>query len=221
MNKIKVHALNTRLFKQLCNKNDDAFEHLLLQTEVRWLSKGNCLAQFYSLLDTVVEFLQSCDPGLAKEVIAVKKDIAYLSDIFAKFNEFNLSLQGNEVNLIKVKSALSEFKNKLGLYQRNLARREFFQFSSLQQLDTSDKGISDADVETYSKHIKQLLEDMEVRFLDVFQLEIPDWIIHPFNDIFEQGILAEKLITLQNDFELKPKFSISRINHFGCKAKFK
>ena len=156
-----------------------------------------------------MEFLQSCDPGLAKELIAVKNDIANLSDIFVKFNELNLSLQGNEVNLIKVKSALSGFKNKLVLYQRSLARREFFQFSSLQQLDSSDKSIFDVDVETYSKHIKQLHEDMEVRFLDVFQLEIPDWIIHPFNNISEEGILVKELITLQNDFELKPKFSIS------------
>ena len=108
--------LNSRLFKQLCNENDEAFERLLLHTEVRWLSKGNCLARFYLMLDTVVEFLQSCDSGLAKEVIAVKKDIAYLSDIFAKFNELNLSLQGNEVNLIKVKSALSGFKSKLVFY---------------------------------------------------------------------------------------------------------
>ena len=53
------------------------------------------------------------------------------------------------------------------------------------------------------------MELLEVRFLNAFQLEIPDWIIHPFNDIFEQGILAEKLIALQNDFELEPKFSIS------------
>ena len=59
---------------------------------------------------------------------------------------------------------------------------------------------------------------MEVRFLDVFQLEIPDWIIHPFNDIFEQGILAEKLITLQNDFE--PKFSIS-YQSFWLQSKIK
>ena len=132
-----------------------------------------------------------------------------MSDIFAKFNELNLSLQGNEVNLIKVKSALSGFKNRLVLYQRNLARREFLQFSSLQQLDTSDKGISDVDVETYSKHIQELHEDMEVRFQDVFHLEIPDWIINPFIDISEQGILAEELTTLQNDFKLKPKFSIS------------
>ena len=169
VNKIKAHALNTRLFKQLCNENDEAFERLLLHTEVRWLSEGNCLARFYSFLDTVVEFLQSCGPGFAKEVIAVKNDIVYLSDIFAKFNELNLSFQGNKVNLIKVKSALSGFKNKLVLCQRNLARREFFEFSSLQQLDTSDKGISDVDVETYGKRIKQLHEDTEeIRFLKIY-----------------------------------------------------
>ena len=75
---IKAHTLNTRLFKQMCNENGEAFTLLLLHAEVRWLFKRNCLAQFYSLLDTVMEFLQSCDPGLAKEVVGVKNDIAYL-----------------------------------------------------------------------------------------------------------------------------------------------
>ena len=32
----------------------------------------------------------------------IKHDIAYLSDIWTKFNEVNLQLQGNDVNLIKV-----------------------------------------------------------------------------------------------------------------------
>ena len=95
VNKIKAHALNTRLFKQLCNENDKAFEHLSLHIEVRWLSKGNCFARFNLLFDTVVEFLHSCDPGLAQEVMLIRNDSAYLSDIIAKFNKLNLSLQGN------------------------------------------------------------------------------------------------------------------------------
>ena len=105
-NKIKADTLNTRLFKQLSKENDEPFEHLLLHTEIRWLSKGNYLARFNLLFDTLVEFLQSCDPGLAQEVVLIRNDSAYLSDIFAKFNELNLSLQGNEMNLIKVKSAV-------------------------------------------------------------------------------------------------------------------
>ena len=51
---------------------------------------------------------------------------------------------------------------------------------------------------------------MEMRFQDVFQLEVPDWIIDPFcNIISENGILEEELITLKSDLELKPKFKIS------------
>ena len=93
------------------------------------------------------------------------------------------------------------------LYQQNLARRKFFQFSNLQLRDTSNNGISS--VKTYNKHIQELQEDMKVRFQDVFQLEIPDWVIDPYINISEQGNHAEELITLQNNFELKPKFSVS------------
>ena len=139
----------------------------------------------------------------------MKNDIAYPSDIFVKFNTLNLSLQGNEVNLSQVESALSGFKNKLALNQQNSARREFFQFSSLPQLDTSNNG--NVDVETYVQQakIQEMHEDMQVQFQDVFQLEIPNRVIHPLIKISEQGIFAEELITLQNDFELKPKFSVS------------
>lgn len=40
VNKIRSNALNTRLFAQLCDENDEDFQRLLLHTEVRWLSKG-------------------------------------------------------------------------------------------------------------------------------------------------------------------------------------
>ena len=69
VNKVKAHALNTHLFKQWCNENDDAFERWLFRTEGRWLSKENCLSRFHSFLHNVVAFQQSCDPGLAKEVV--------------------------------------------------------------------------------------------------------------------------------------------------------
>jgi hypothetical protein len=56
VNKIKANALNDRLFRQLCHDNDEDFERLLLHTEVRWLSKGNCLRRFYDMFETVVQF---------------------------------------------------------------------------------------------------------------------------------------------------------------------
>ena len=82
----------------------------------------------------------------------------------------------------------------------------------MQQLDScSGSVISNADTDAYSKHLQELKADMEVRFLDVFQLEVPDKIIiiNPFCDIIsENGILEEKLIILKSNLKLKPKFKI-------------
>ena len=102
VNTIKARALNSRLFRQLCAENDEEFERLLLHTEVKWLSKGNCWRRFYSLFSIVVEFFQALHDSVSLELISMEADIAYLSDIFMKFNEVNLQLQGNLVNLIKV-----------------------------------------------------------------------------------------------------------------------
>ena len=64
VNKIKANALNSRLFHQLCIENDEDFQCLLLHTEVRWLSKGNCLKRFYTLFNSVLDFFQESNPEL-------------------------------------------------------------------------------------------------------------------------------------------------------------
>ena len=125
VNKIKKSALQSRLFKQLCGENDEEFEVLLLHTEVRWLSKGNCLERFVCLFDTVVQFLSTNDLPLAQFLVSRKSDIMYLSDLYGKFNCLNKTLQGNNLNLIKVKSALLGFKNKL-VFLSNLTKKTVF-----------------------------------------------------------------------------------------------
>ena len=162
-NTIKARALNSRLFRQLCAENDEKFKQLLLHTEIRWVSKGNCLRRFYSLFSTVVEFFQALHDSVTLELIRIKADITYLSDIFMKFNEVNLQLQGNLVNLIKVKSIVLAFISKLELYKRNLDRHELFQFSSLAELD-KESAVPDNDLQEYCSHLDQLHKDMTSRF---------------------------------------------------------
>lgn len=207
VNKIKTSAFSSRLFKQLCMENEEDFTRLLLHTEVRWLSKGACLERFYSLLNSVLEFLKEKDTVLHGHIMNSTGDIAYLADLFSKFNEVNLKLQGNELNLIKAKSILSSFVSKLMFWQRTLERNELSQFPSL-KLKTPTK----EDLLAYCQHLEMLHSDMCTRFEDILSLEIPDWILDPFNSCPSEGDLSptleEELIELVANEELKPKFKL-------------
>lgn len=210
VNKIKCHALNDRLFRELCLENDEQFVHLLLHTEVRWLSRGNCLRRFYDLFDTVVQFFEDKNDVLSLELKEIRHDIAYLSDLFAKFNEINLQLQGNDVNLIKAKSVVCTFIAKLTLFKRNIGRREMSQFPSLLQLE-EQSGIKDDDILIYCDHLDILHKDMSERFEDLLNMEIPDWVINPFLENIEvcNDAVEEELTGLKHDIELKPMFKKS------------
>ena len=99
VNKIKANAINSQLFHQLCIENDEDFQCQLLHTEVRWLSKGNCLKRFYTLFNSVLDFFQESNSELYDKLS--KTDIAYFTEMFSKFNEVNLQLQDDETSLIK------------------------------------------------------------------------------------------------------------------------
>ena len=206
VNKIKSHPLNDRIFQKLCVESDNDFEKLLFHTEVRWLFRGNCLKRFYDLFETVVKFFEDKDTVLCDELKRTKADAAYLSDLFGKFNEMNLQLQGCDINLIKTKTVVLTFISKLKMFQNNIGQKDFHQFSSL--LALSEKA-QDDDFLVYCNHLDVLHKNMQYRFEDLQLLEVPDWVINPFLDIRNAGELEEELIELQNDIELKPKFKHS------------
>ena len=58
VNCIKSSALNTRLFRLLCQEFNDDQEALLFHTEVRWLSRGNMLSRVNSLRNEMGEFFE-------------------------------------------------------------------------------------------------------------------------------------------------------------------
>ena len=215
VNKIKASALKERIFRQLCYKNEAAFERLLLHTEVRWLSKGKCLSRFYSLLDTILEFLEEENPQLMQLVRATKSDVAYLADIYDKFNAMNLQLQGNIVTLVKCKTVVSSFIGKLTLFKQNIGRREFYQFSHLVGLEISDHGLL-----AYCEHLEVLKADMIKRFTDLLEREPPHWLIDPFCvDVTTVSLyLQGELIDMQSACEEKARFTMMGYERFGCQS---
>ena len=128
--------------------------------------------------------------------------IAYLTDLFTKFNEVNLQLQGDSLNLIKTKSIIAAFLARMNLMKQNIGRREFSQFPNLSMIN-----IQDDDVLVYVQHLNVLHTDFKTRFEDVLTMEIPQWIINPYGDIEESDvILQEELIGISTNEELKVQF---------------
>ena len=83
------------------------------------------------------------------------------------------------------------------------------QFASMENLNLQ---ISKGEVEIFSSHLEKVKDDIDKRFNDVFHLNVPKWIIDPFEaDIFEINVnLQETFSDLQNDLELKVNFSKER-----------
>ena len=108
INYVKANAKNDRLFRQLCKENDEEYERLLLHTEVRWLSKGESLARYCELQNSVVDFLGE-DSDLAKDVIPCSQDTSYLADFFEKINIATNKLQGKNITLVQSKTVMSFF----------------------------------------------------------------------------------------------------------------
>ena len=59
VNYVKSSALNTRLFRKICQDIESDFKGLLFHTPVRWLSAGKILNRIFSLKEELMEFLQS------------------------------------------------------------------------------------------------------------------------------------------------------------------
>uniref|UniRef100_A0AAR2KFB8 DUF4371 domain-containing protein n=1 Tax=Pygocentrus nattereri TaxID=42514 RepID=A0AAR2KFB8_PYGNA len=133
INHIKAHALNSRLFEQLCEEMDAEHKRLLLYTGIRWLSRGKSLARVFELREPLQRFLSENKSPLAahfsdEEWVA---KLAYLCDIFLLLNDFNLSLQGKMTTVFKLADKVAAFKAKLDLWGRGVNRGILDMFQTL------------------------------------------------------------------------------------------
>ncbi|GFQ71808.1 SCAN domain-containing protein 3 [Trichonephila clavata] len=207
VNKIKCNAKNDRIFRQMCQNNDEQFIRLLLHTEVRWLSKGVCLTRFVALYASIIQFLEENDEiDLCHELKIVKNDAFYLANIFKRFEDVNLQLQGAFKTLICCKNTVSLFIEKLHIFRRNLLKKEFHQFPNLFSIK---EDITPEEIERFSDHIKQLALDMKVRFNDILNFKISNWMFNPFTvDVNEVDIVfQEEILELKYDEESKNSFN--------------
>jgi hypothetical protein len=79
--------------------------------------------------------------------------LAYLSDIFEKFNTLNTSMQGNNTNTVVVTDNVMAFIGKSGLWVRKLEGTSFDMFSSLKD------SVEERNVETSNSRIDQCIKE--------------------------------------------------------------
>lgn len=219
VNFIKSRPLKSRCFQQMCV--DMGAEHisLLYYSNSRWLSRGNVLKRVYELRNELHCYLVQ-EKHLSSEKF-VDSDfvckLAYLCDIFEKLNSLNVSLQGNETNILQLSDKISAFRKKLLLWKTKLDDRDIhYSFPALHTvLEDNDLQLSEELKSVFVDHLTEL----NVHFQKYFAEEVDqhNWIKDPFSTGLPSTLTTEEqeqFIDISSDSTLKSTFVSSSLLEF-------
>ncbi|ROJ30521.1 Zinc finger BED domain-containing protein 5 [Anabarilius grahami] len=148
------------------------------------------------------------DGALGEKVSSSRCNIMYLADFFEKMNEVTLKLQGNDITLVKSKAIIHSLTSRLDLYRQSIGRRQFAHFPQLAKVSES---LTDDLLLVYTDHLTMVKADMEIRFRDLLNLDVPSWVVQPFQaDVIEcEPAIQEHLVDIQCDDEAQAIFRTS------------
>lgn len=205
VNFVKTSALNTRLFKLLCEDFGSDHISLLYHTEVRWLSRGNATRRLFELRDELLVFLTEKEHDFKKDLEDGEfiSRLAYLSDIFGALNHVNLSFQGPNCTVTEFISKLGAFIRKLDLWMNNVESKRYGMFELLTTLKSEP---NDEFAQEIVHHLSLLKTELKHYFPDVTCCA---YIANPFSvdpaDLPVGTGEQEELIDIQADETAKTK----------------
>ena len=133
VNFVKTSAVNTRLFKRLCEDFGSKHTCLFYYTEVHWLSRSNATRRLFELRDELLQFFKENNHNFQADLESKKfvARLAYLSDTFEVPNNFIMSLQGPNKTLSEYISKLEAFVRKLAVWIENVKNKKYAMFKLL------------------------------------------------------------------------------------------
>ena len=103
-----------------------------MRAEIRWLSRGYSIQRLLQLKDELVMFLTEQKSAFAE--LFLNDDwvlkLCYLSDIFRKLNDLNISLQGEKCNIFTFKDRIEAFIKKLTIWNSRTEDGNFEMFAA-------------------------------------------------------------------------------------------
>lgn len=230
VNSIKGKALQTRLFRIICEDMGALHRNLLYHTEVRWLSKGKVLTRVMELRAELLVYLEQAKSHYSEFISDPEflLKLAFLSDLFEHLNNLNKSLQGRDENVITAKDKLHGFIKKIELWSSSINQNNFDSFSSTQSF-IEEVG-SKISINSYISGMKMVLDNLKKELCHYFSVqEISDntgqrWILNPFlNAAINEANLAtklkENLLELSADGMLHLEFKSENLDTFWLKRK--
>ena len=226
VNFIKGSALNTRLFRRLCEGMEADHESLLFHTQVRWLSKGNMLQRVLELFDEVVAFLRAQENVVLLEALEgefFRVRLSYLSDIFSALNELNRKLQGKGTNILFQSDKIRAFVAKLELWKKRAGSGSFTSFLALNEcVEDMEDGLPDPIAEDIKQHLEGLEEEFKYYFPGITNESKENKLIR---DPFQRNVddvpeaWQEEFLDLKNDSAAKDAFQNMELEEFWTQVR--
>ena len=144
VNFIKMSPLRERIFAKVCNESAAEHDILLFYTSACWLSRGKVLQRFFELRGEIRNYAMDVGKNDLVEFLSDNEQmclVAYLADIFAKLNELNTSLQGNNRHILLLSNKIRAFERKAQFWQDNLISGRFDAFSNLNSFINDNEDI--------------------------------------------------------------------------------
>lgn len=222
INYIRGRSLNHRLFKLFCEELGSEHSILLFNTDVRWLSRGNALMRFFELRKEVQTFLKERDYDLAGDMESQEFNqmLAYLSDIFSRMNDLNISMQGENVNILTCCEKINSFKEKLQLWCRRVRRGNLSNFSSLEEMVDKNECLIPSVSNEILDHLEILSKSLDGYFKGG-ELEISKtWIINPYSfnldNMSDDDKLKDDILELRTNRILAMQFESDTLEKYWC-----
>ncbi len=144
--------------------------------------------------------------------------LAFLADIFAHVNSLNVALQGRDRYVFHVKEDVSAFVRKLRLFRERIQIGDVTSYDTLSQLLSDHEGALhlSAYSDSLTEYLDKIINEFNQRFPDLDVREYDAGVRFPFRAAVTSlpGKLAEQLIQLQSNAELKVLFGESELAQF-------